>query len=260
MARSLKMLNMGCLVFLFLSANQAFGQGSAAILPLSKGVSSADASITFYVHNLLDQELELAYSPKCDLDGTEQEGQPCLDVFQVTFDTKLTDGSFKIPPREKFRGELSLKKKDGRYVLYKPVFRPVLPPDPKKETEGVRFELAYQPGYLFILKPEGERLAHPTFDTYILGEARRARFHFDTSKLTMPQVLSVSVKLKDPKTKKMVRFVRLASEKIVDPKRKQLDLEDEFAQANDTSNVCYDAIVQNAAAKDVYELSNCDKP
>jgi hypothetical protein len=247
------------IAFLLLSqlfASIALSQGAAAILPLSKGVSEANDVISFYIHNLLEEALTLTYTPICDIDGKEFENAPCLEAFSIVFDAKLQENKFTLEKGKSMKGEVRLNKSNIKFAIFKPLFKPVLSRANAK-ANTIQFNFGYQPGYLFLIAPSKEHLTAPSFDTYVVKDARRARLKFDLTTLSAPQIVSVSLKLNDRKTKKLVRFVRVASQKIVDPRRVSMDLEDEFAPADDKTNVCYEAVVQNISAKDLYQLSNC---
>lgn len=252
----MKFLSFAVFLALLAEPTHLFAQGAAVIMPLSKHVTSADEVISFFIHNRLDTDLKLKYSPRCDVDGTEQSDEDCLKVFSVTFDIPVKSQEIVIPKGGRLRGDVHLTKKELKFALFKPLFVPVL--DAPKENSAVRFDLSYQPGYLFVVNPVKERISKLDFDSYVLANARRARLKLDLTSLSMPQVVSVSAKLLDAKSKKTLRFVRLASDKIVDPKRKVLELESDFAGPEDKTEVCYQAFVESQTTKEIYNSSNCN--
>ena len=245
-----------CLLGTWLYAGILYGQGAAVVMPLSKSVASKDETIVFFIHNRTDDLLTMAYTPKCDVDGVDHEGQICLDTFAMTCGAEIKDNLIKVAKEGSLRCEVRLTSGKGRFALFKPVFTPSASGDNGKPN-AIPFTFSYQPGYLFLLKPAADRFTNIQFDTYVVDNARRARFKINLKELAVPQVVSFSAKILDKKTKKLLRFVRLASDKIADPKRGLLELEDNFANGADQSDVCYQAFVENKSAKDFYNLDGC---
>lgn len=242
-------------ILLTLSHSVAFGQGAAVVTPLSRTLSGSDGVIEFYIHNRLNRELPLRYQAFCEVDGIEKKAQECDATFDVNLASLAKDGLITIPTGGRIEGRVFLKNKEIRYGFFKPLFEPILESD--KPGSGVQFQFKYQPGYLFLVKPSDEKISKVTFDTYIMGTTRRARFKLELFGLSMPQEISVSVKIVDKATKKLLRFVPLAKEKIADPRRGTLDLEGDFAGAENKSDVCYQLFVENRTRKDFYKVTDC---
>jgi len=238
---------------------RAFSQGAAVILPLSKAVVGTSTAIDFRIFNRVQSDLKLKITPKCDVDSQELEGDACLKFFRMNFDVDQKDSAITIKKGLHAKGSISLTTNEIKnYAFFKPQFNPEM--NLPKINEGIRFVFNYQPGYLFIINPTLEKLPAPTVKIHKSDKSKIAQFYFDTTKLTSPQVVSISAKIKDKKTKKMLRFVRLASDKIVDPRRGDLRLDGEFAKLNHKGKICYDIIVQNHSVQQgIYKLNQCMK-
>ena len=233
----------------------ALAQGPAVVMPMSKAVTDPGEAISFYIHNQMDESLSLKYEPKCDLAGREETGSPCLEAFDLSFDSSINDAVMTIPKGGKVGCLLKLKRKDLTFAIFKPLFSPILAGS--QTSNKVTFEMKYQPGYLFLISPLKEQISEMTYQVLTIEGTRRMRFQLDIGQLSAPQVIGVTVKVLELKTKKLIRLLRLASEKIADPKRKILDLEGEFAEKLDSREVCYEMFISNLTAKDIYKKSNC---
>lgn len=239
----------------FLRTGPANGQGSAVVMPLSKAVTDPSESVVFYIHNQIEETLSLSYDLKCDIDGKDEQGEVCAAAFDAQFDIAPKDGKIVIPKHGKVTGNVRLKNKGVRFALYKPIFTPLLPADQKENL--VTFQMKYQPGYLFLVRPGDEKISQGDFRTVDTETARRFKFQLDISNLTVPQVIGVTVKVLKKADKKLVRLVRVASDKIADPKRKTLDLEGDFAEKGDKTEVCYEMYITNLGSKAIDKRTNC---
>lgn len=239
---------------------RVYAQGSAVLTPMSAFTVDPAATLTFHINNRAEDALKMKIQWKCDVDGKDLEGQACLDMFQVEFDssTDIKD-VLEIPVRGRVQVAVRLKgdkaKEQIKYAIFKPMFKPEVKKEAKENS--IAFEFAYQPGMLFLVHPSDEKLTSVKFSTDVLLDARRAKFDFDLRSIKVPSVASISSKIYDVKTKKVMRFMRMASSKIIDPRRETLTLETEFAPKTEKADVCYQAFIENITSKSIYSISNC---
>ena len=247
-------------VYLVLSIKSvpAFAQGSAVVMPLSKAVYSAEEVISFQVHNLQDDELTLAIEPKCELDGTSLVAAACNSTFKVTYDPNPKNGKIKLNKHSSVQGTVALVNPPKHYALFKPLISPVLAQ--KEKPQGISFEFNYQPGYLFLIDKANQEIKKVSLSLRETKDARIARFVVDLGSLSMPAVASFSAKILDKKSKNLLKFLRLASDKILDPQRGKVELEGAFADsAASKQDICYELIVQWLAQKSMQRLSGCSE-
>jgi hypothetical protein len=231
-------------------------QGAAVIMPLSKALSVATEVVSFDLFNRLESALTLSVSIKCDVNGQELEGIACDPYFEMTPLTPLDSDSITIPQNGKWTARVRLKDPNIEFAIFKPLFVPQIKDDSQNEST-VRFDLAYQPGYLWVLKPSQKELKDLTFSTYALQNSKRAKFVFSLKELDKPQVWNLSAKILEASNGQLVRFIRLANDKILDPKRQEMTFEGEYAQANDDREVCYELFVENVLIQKIYKIGNC---
>lgn len=236
----------------------AQAQGGGAVLPLSLVVDAASAEIPFAIYNYGAEDLNFKIDPVCDLDGTEKTGNECYKIFSLTFDLEWKDGVIRVPKGGRANGVLKLLDAGNlRFALFKPIVDPLYAQELGKNA--VAFKINYQPGYLFILKPAFERLSKFTFATSVGAEQRRGNFEFDISSLTMPQEINVSAKFTEKGSGKLVRFVPLVKNKIVDPRRGKLQVSADFAPSSMKGPVCAQLFVQSRSTKASYRLDACEE-
>jgi hypothetical protein len=244
-------------VAVFGHAQLAKAQGGGAVLPLSAVSLAASADIPFTVYNYGDSDLDFRIDPVCDLDGTEKTGEDCFKVFSLSFDVEMKNGIIRVPKGGRANATVKLLDAGSmRFALFKPIVDPLFPQELGRNA--VAFKINYQPGYLYILKPAEEKLQSFTFATSANKEQRRANFEFDISALTMPQEVNVSAKISDKASGKLIRFVPLVKNKIVDPRRKKLQVSSDFAPASSKGAVCAQLFVQSSSVKSSYRLDACE--
>jgi len=234
---------------------QAFAQGAAVVMPMSKYVFSKDEVVDLQIHNQLDDHLLLNITPKCEVDGTILEGKECSKFFALDFAHGGNVDKIDVPKNGSIQGSVRLIGAPQRYALYKPLIAPVN--NKKPLNGGVSFEFRYQPGYLFIINADKAEFGMPRLSSRSTSEEKIAVLDFDLKSLTMPSVASVSAKVIDKKSNKMIRFVRLASEKIFDPARGSITLEAGYAPPKDDAVICLDIIVQWLSTKSLQKINNC---
>lgn len=242
-------------VIFVLTSQDLFGQGAAVIIPMSQYILDKSEPANFHVHNQLQRNLAMNIDIKCDVDGMEMNGEECLNIFQIKIDNNVNPRRIEIMKSGSLRGRVELIKSPKQYALLKPIFSP----DKVGESKynAVSFDFSYQPGYLFLLSSQTPNLTNPTYTTRVVNDEKFAVFEFDLKDFTMPAVASISAKIAAVDTKKTIRFVRLASEKIIDPRRKSLTLESSFASSKDEAKTCFDLIIQWISSKSIQKISNC---
>ncbi len=248
------------IALLLFSAAKIYAQGAVVLNPMSAYTTDANATQTFHISNRIEEKLKLNVVWKCDIDGKEVEGQPCLDVFAIEIDgTAQTKNQIEIPTQGRARVDVKIKNTEAAKTLSYALFKPLLKPELKQEKRenSISFDFAYQPGILFILKPSTDKLSNVKFSTYINQDVRRLKLDFDVSTLKIPAVTSVSTKIFALDSKKLIRFVRLASNKIFDAHRGLISLEGEFTGKADKTKVCHQTFIEDVTAKQIYPLTDC---
>jgi hypothetical protein len=240
---------------LLFAGSDLFAQGTAIVMPMSKYVFSKDEAVVFTIHNQLSEPLTFEVIPKCDVDGEVLEGKQCLNYFAMDFSGEFRSGKIEVPKAGSVQGKVRLNASPKRYALYKPLIAPVR--NKKKLGGGVGFEFRYQPGYLFLVAPEKAEFPMPNVTFRSSEQEKLAVLDFDLKSLTMPSPASISAKIIDKSSGKMLRFVRLASEKIFDPARGQVKLEAGYAPPKDEHVICLDIIVQWLSTNTVQKINNC---
>ena len=242
-------------VFGFMLSATGFAQGSMVIMPMSKHVLKQQDVVSMNVHNQLQVPLLADVNLECEIDGQGLAGEDCTKYFRLKLGGEINPKKIEIPKSGSIAGDVEMILAAKRYGLLKPVFSPIS--SGGKKGDGVAFEFSYQPGYLILINPDPVTLGLPKFSTRVNGDQKVAMFELDLTTLTMPAVASISAKILDKKTKKMMRFARLASDKIFDPIRKTVTLEAGYAPAKDESETCFDLIVQWASTTTLQKLSSC---
>lgn len=244
-----------CMVW---QSNAAFGQGGGAVLPLSAVMTSSSDEISFTVYNYSPNDLDFQIDAACDIDGTESTGDNCYKHFKLNFDVEFSNGVVRVPKGGRANGLVSLMNSENlKFALFKPIIDPLYPQELGKNS--VAFKINYQPGYLFLLKPADERLSKVLFNTTINADQRRGNFEFDLSGLKLPQEVNVSAKFMDKNSGKLIRFVPLVKNKIVDPRRGKLQVSGDFSGAENKSPVCAQIFIQSRTSNSSYRLEACEE-
>ena len=241
----------------FVHGSVTFAQGSAVVLPMSKYVLKQEDRISFQVHNQLNSHMMMDVNYRCEVDGEDLDGDICMKYFTVKFGSEMNLKKIEIPQLSSVRGEVSLQLPVKRFALFKPIFTPMTTHE--KKTEGVAFDFSYQPGYIFLVSPEPANLSLPKFTVRSTNTEQVAIFDFDIAEMVTPAIASISAKIIDKENKKMMRFTRLASEKIIDPRRKTLRLEAGYAPPGDKTFACYELLVQWVSDKRIQKITNCNQ-
>lgn len=240
----------------FFSGTSLFGQGAVIVDPISKAVYNKTETIDWTVYNRLDRRLKVKVTPHCIIDGNVLQEKACDAVFRLEKSGIASEMVLDIPASQKQQLLVRVVGNIERYGLYKPVFDPVLDDEPK--ASGVKFVFNYQPGALFLVNPVFEKLELPKASKSKNSKHAAIMFEFDVSKFTNPQVVNISAKIVEKDTKKVVKLLRMANEKIIDPTRNPLNLEVVWGSLDDPRQVCYELIVQNQSFKtEIYTLTGC---
>jgi len=250
-----RLRTIGCVLCLMIGS-RSLAQGTAVVLPLSKVVTSAQEVITFQIHSQVNEELRLKVDYFCEVDGVELSSVDCLKNFVLSFDRPLNDQILQLPDSStSAQGTLTLTNSPQKYAFFKPLFAPVS--SAEKRKEGLSFDFKYQPGYLFLIKPDQPSIQSLSYSERITNDAKIAHFELDLSSLTMPHVASISAKIMDKSSRKLIRFVRLASEKILDPKRMKIEMEAPYGAPNLATQTCYELIIQWNSSTSMQKLTSC---
>lgn len=240
---------------LTMAPNFAYCQGSAVIMPMSSHVVGQDQKMTFQIYNQLESVLSMDIQMLCEVDGVTLKGLDCSKYFRLKLGDKINPTRIDIAKTGSVAGEVEFSEVPQKYGLIKPIFTPIRSGESK--FNSVAFEFSYQPGYLFLVNSETATLEKPVFSTRVIKDEKVAIFEFNPSSLSMPAVASISAKISAIESKKTIRFARLASEKIIDPKRKKLVLETSYTSAKDDTPTCYDLIIQWVSSKSIQKISDC---
>lgn len=230
-------------------------QGSAVVMPMSKYVLNKDEVVNFHIYNQLSETLLLDITPKCDVDGRIFEGEQCAKYFSLQMQSGVSGGKIDVPKGGSVQGSVKLVGFVKRYALFKPLIAPVF--NKKSSGSSVGFEFRYQPGYLFVISQEKTEFTVPKVSFRSTSEEKLVVLDFDLKSLPMPSVATLSAKVMEQKSNKMIRFVRLASEKIFDPARGQIKLEAGYAPPKDERAICLDIIVQWLSSNSIQKINTC---
>ncbi len=246
------------IVSIMILSPKLFSQGAAAILPMSD-YKIKNEPIKFTINSMIDQELTLEVTPKCESEGQEIASEKCYDYFDFSMTPPLDGNKIRIQPNGIAQGIITLKKENFKYALFKPMFTPLVEESKDKLKKGIKFNFNYQPGYLFSLSPSKERITNINMEQQVspATDEKKMKLKLNSSILQAPQVVSVSVKVLDLGSKETIQFSRLANNKIVGTPKKDLELSLAYGKAKDTRRVCYVAYMENKLNSDVYKMSNC---
>jgi hypothetical protein len=234
---------------------RAVAQGSAVIMPMSQYLMKQEKTASFNVHNQLKNPMTMDVAYECEVDGVAIKSDECTRYFNLKISNEINPKKFEIQSSGSVEAYVQMIQAAKRYALFKPVFSPIVAGDSR--SNSVAFDFSYQPGILYILNADPVSIATPKFSTRVTDTEKIAVFDLDLQTMTMPAVASISAKIMDKDSKKMMRFVRLASDKIIDPYRKTVTLEAGYAPPKDTSNACFEVIIQWLSTKSLQKLSNC---
>jgi hypothetical protein len=238
----------------------AFGQGALAVTPMSLHTSDKQAVLRSSIQNMTPKSIQVEIKLDCDVDGIEMTGADCEKKIKFTTDGVVKNGNYEIGANSRISISASLVGSVESYALFKPYIRPLLR-DEKNERSSVGFEFNYRPGFLFLLRPASDVLAVKSFSTKSNSTARQASFIFDIRDFKSPHVVTISAKLIHKNKGQMVRFLRLAEEKILDPKRQTLELEGEYAKISDPElPLCYELYIQEKKpGASLQKISDCKR-
>ncbi len=248
------------IMFLGLNAQSALAQGALAITPMSSQSADRQAVLRSSIQNMTAKTVVFELKMDCDVDGVELSGAACEKNIRFTTDGVNKGGQYEIPGNGRLSISASLIGTVESYALFKPFIRPLMQIE-KNGASGVAFEFNYRPGFLFLIRPAEESLAVESFSTRTNDTARIANFSFDIKNFKSPHVATISAKLVNSSTGQLVRFARLAEDKIIDPRRAKLELETEYAKLTDQeSPLCYELYVQEKkSGASLQKLSNCKR-
>ena len=222
-------------LFLFFVATQGevFAQGLAVVNPLSAFAKPDTKQLAFSVLSRSAEDTKFSVVHECVIDGKEAKGKECRDAFEVEFDSLQPDGTFELKAGSSVAVKLSAPPVAKSFAMYKPLISPIFQ---KKtgEKKGIAFDFDYRPGMLFIVNPEKPNYADFSLETFLIGKEKRVKVTLPIDFLKSPQVVNMSGKIMEKSTKKMLRLVPLARQKILDPLRKVLVVDGAYALASDT--------------------------
>jgi hypothetical protein len=243
-----------------MGAGDAWGQGALAITPMSSQSADKQAVLRSSIQNMTAKPLVFELKMECDVDGAELSGPACAKFIRLTTDGVQKNGQYEIAANARLTISASLIGPVESYALFKPFIRPLMQSESARKS-GVGFEFNYRPGFLFLLRPADDPLVVDSFATRTNDAARIASFSFDIKKFKSPHVATISAKIVHASTGQLVRFARLAEDKIIDPRREKLELEAEYAKLSDPdAPVCYELYIQEKkAGASLQKLSNCKR-
>ena len=252
----MKTLTKVVISILLFSGSNIFAQGVALITPMSDVSLEASKVISYTIFNRLEKETTLTVQHYCDVDGKEMEGMACEKYLRVSYSKGYKNDRLKLPAKTATNVKIQVRDFGVKYVLFKPKYEPF---EEKKSTKGIRFIFGYQPGFLFLLKPNvNERLQDPDASIVTSNEHRLLQLNFDVSKLSTPQVVNITVRVTGRKGKKTLKLIKMATKKIVDPKRKLFTVQGIVGDKNFNRKICYQAYIKSAAENaQLYKINSC---
>lgn len=232
-------------------------QGALTVNPISGYTAEKQGVLKVTIQNLTDKKIRFEIVRDCDIDGSEYSGKECDNFFKISTDAPEKNKNFELESHARASLTVSLAKNINSYALFKPLIRALF--DDGLPKNGIGFEFNHRPGMLFLIKPGSDKLTDVTFSTTTSQTARVATFNFDVKKFSSPRVTNVSAKLLNASSKKLLRFARLAEEKIVDPRREILKLEVEYGRLEDPAEtLCYELYIQDKSTQGgLDKLTNC---
>jgi hypothetical protein len=246
-------------LIIFNLASLAYAQGEIIINPLSNYETDVNKSLNFSINNRKRVPADVNLKHMCDVNGVSYEGVECFNYFKLSFSMEANKdtGFFSIPANDKVEVTVALSNTAVNYAIYKPLISPVA----KKEQtydNTVTFDFNYQPGMLFVVNKTKEKIE--LVDTKYVTEdnVKRMKTKINLAKLNIPKVVSISAKIIEKDTNNFVRLVKLATLKILDPKRDALEMYADYETSKYDKAVCYQAYVQDFITQEVYQLSDCE--
>lgn len=237
--------------------SKVHGQGAALITPMSDVSLEPARILDFAIFNRLQKELVLTVKHYCEIDNKEYEGIACDQYFRVNYSDGYLNERLTLGAQKNISVKVQLKNFAVKYALFKPKFEPLEEKQPKK---GIRFVFGYQPGFLYLVKADNKtKLKKPVAAILDNGENKLIHFKFDVTKLPMPQILNISARVTNKKTGKTVKLVKMATNKIVDPSRKTLDIQGIYGDAGFKDDVCYQLYIKPVSKNGkLYKIKGCE--
>ncbi|WP_186648704.1 hypothetical protein [Fluviispira vulneris] len=248
----------------FFIINFSFAQdnkpkGDIFVAPISSySVNAEEMSLT--LANTSESVKKFFYKSRCIINKVEYEDDACSKYFAFDLTGFLKENIITIPAntQKKIPIKLLIKPKDKEEfsAFFTPVFTIISDLDRPKNSVG--FEFKFAPGILFAWNSTSAKLDLQEFKTRNSKEGVRiAQFTFDISKLSSPQVVNVNAKIIDSKTNKLIRFLDLGKEKIIDPRRKKLVLKGEIDKSKENEkNLCYELLFQELTTNSAYKIKS----
>lgn len=227
------------------------------VTPMSDVSLDPNKVLSFSIFNRVDKEVTLTVKHFCDIDRKEFKETQCEKYFRVNYSDGFRNNQLVIKAQQTISVKVQLKDFSVAYALFKPKYEPL---EEEKQKKGIKFVFGYQPGFLYLVKPDNtSKLTKPKVSTVINEKYKVIKFQFDVSAFNSPQILNLSARITDKKTAKTIKLVKLASNKIIDPTRKTLDLQGIFADADFAKDICYDIYIKPVSKDSVlYKLNGCD--
>ena len=232
------------------------------ITPISQYVVS-DTTAKITLLNGGNDSGYLEYSLACIVNNEKLTGDGCKKYFDFNLTDLYEDeakGIIAIPPHKQIDKDVSLKYKpkgdEPFYAIFNPMFTVVDSTSQKKDT--VAFKIRFSPGILFVYNAKKEQLNLTSFKTSIdTKKVRSVNFNFDLVSLKYPEVVSINAKIIDKKTKKIIRFLDLSKDRIIDPTRKTLTLSENIdTEKGDENSLCYELYIMENLTKSFYKINS----
>lgn len=248
--------------FFLLSLSSRTYAAELFVTPISQYVLSSNTAKLTLLNGGNDTGY-LQYSFACIVNNEKLEGDACKKYFDFNLSDLYEDESksvVAIPAHKQIDKDVTLKYKPAGdepfYAIFNPLFTIVDSASQKKDS--VSFQLRFSPGILFVYNPQKEQLSLTSFKTSIdTKKVRSVNFEFDLSKLKYPEVVSINAKIIDKKSKKIIRFLDLSKDRILDPLRKKLSLSENIdTEKGDDNSLCYELYIMENLTKSFYKINN----
>jgi len=203
------------------------------------------------------------FSLACIINNEKMLGDECKKYFDFNLSDLYEDASkntLVVSSHKQIDKDVNLKYKPKEdepfYAIFNPTFTVIDNLSQKNDT--VSFQLRFSPGILFVYNPQKEQLNLASFKTSIDNKkVRSVNFSFDLTTLKYPEVVSINAKIIDKKTKKIIRFLDLSKDRIIDPTRKTLTLSENIdTEKGKEDSLCYELYIMENLTKSFYKINS----
>ncbi|KAB8032175.1 hypothetical protein [Fluviispira multicolorata] len=233
--------------------------GSIFVSPISAfSVNSDEMFLT--LANTSNTLGKFIFKSKCIVNKVEYVDKGCEKFFSFDLSGMLQDNIITLPANTQKKIPIKLLNKPNGKEEFSAFFTPefTVASDVDRPKNSLGFDFKFVPGILFSWNSASPKLDLQEFKAKNSKEGvRSVNFVFDISKLSNPQVVSVNAKIIDSKTNKLIRFLDLGKEKLIDPRRKKLVLKGEIDKSKENEKgLCYELLLQELTSNTAYKIKS----